>query len=50
LSVSLVAVAAIAAGLLLVRDREENRATGTPHPVGHQPGRLQLDAIRAAGL
>jgi hypothetical protein len=50
LSVSLVAVAAIAASLLLTRSRGENCAeSSVPFP-GNQLGKLQLDAIRAAGL
>jgi hypothetical protein len=52
LSVSLVAVAAIAASLLLARSREgdeEARLRLTQAGDG-QPARLQLDAIRAAGL
>jgi hypothetical protein len=50
LSVSLVAVAAIAASLLLTRSREENDAPGIV-PAGETvPARLKLDAIREAGL
>jgi hypothetical protein len=46
-----VAVAAIAASLLLTRNREEMETTGLLRPTGDSlPGRLQLDAIRAAGL
>jgi hypothetical protein len=51
LSVSLVAVAAIAAGLLLTRDREDGGlATVTPGGSDNPAGRLKLDALRAAGL
>jgi hypothetical protein len=50
LSVSLVAVAAIAASLLLTRSRDENDAPSVIPFAGNQPGKLQLDAIRAAGL
>jgi hypothetical protein len=47
LSVSLLAVAAIAASLLITRSREEEMAP----PAGeNQPARQSLDAIRAAGL
>lgn len=47
LSVSLLAVAAIAASLLITRSREEDMAP----PAGeNQPARQSLDAIRAAGL
>jgi hypothetical protein len=48
-SVSLVAVAAIAASLLLVRKGEDDRPSLVPAG-GEQAPRLQLDAIRAAGL
>ena len=47
LSVSLLAVAAIAASLLITRTREEDTAP----PAGeNEPVRQSLDAIRAAGL
>jgi hypothetical protein len=50
LSVSLVAVAAIAASLLLTRNRDEGiEAQLVPSGGPQQPG-FQLDAIRAAGL
>jgi hypothetical protein len=50
LSVSLVAVAAIAASLLLTRSREESD-TFSIVPAGENvPARLKLDAIREAGL
>jgi hypothetical protein len=48
LSVSLVAVAAIAASVLLTRNREERE--GLLPSGSDQAPRLQLDAIRAAGL
>ena len=50
LSVSLVAVAAIAASLLLTRSREENDAHGIVPAGENVPARLKLDAIREAGL
>jgi hypothetical protein len=50
LSVSLVAVAAIAASLLLTRNREGDAPVRVLPAGGEQPCRLQLDAIRAAGL
>jgi hypothetical protein len=50
LSVSLVAVAAIAASLLLSRSRDEEDATRLVPAGEQQPARLPLDAIRAAGL
>ena len=51
MSVSLVAVAAIAASLLLTREREETEDTSRLVPAGENiPARLKLDAIRAAGL
>jgi hypothetical protein len=50
LSVSLVAVAAIAASLLLTRSREESDITNAPPAGENQPARVKLDAIRAAGL
>jgi len=50
LSVSLVAVAAIAASLLLTRSRAESDVTGI-FPAGENaPAHLKLDAIREAGL
>ena len=50
LSVSLVAVAAIAASLLLTRSREENDAHNIVPAGENVPARLKLDAIREAGL
>jgi hypothetical protein len=50
LSVSLVAVAAIAASLLLTRSREETDTTGIVPAGENVPARLKLDAIREAGL
>lgn len=50
LSVSLVAVAAIAASLLIVRSREEHDPTGLVPAGENAPVRLRLDAIREAGL
>lgn len=50
LSVSLVAVAAIAASLLLTRSRVPNDALGSVLPGGDEPAKFQLDALRAAGL
>lgn len=50
MSVSLVAVAAVAASLLLTRNREEYDTTGVVPAGEQQPARIQLDAIRAAGL
>jgi hypothetical protein len=47
LSVSLLAVAAIAASLLITRSRDEEAAPSTGEK---QPVRQSLDAIRAAGL
>jgi hypothetical protein len=49
LSVSLVAVAAIAASLLLTRSRVQSELADPPHGED-QPARIKLDAIRAAGL
>jgi anti-sigma-K factor RskA len=49
LSLSIVAVAAIAASLLLTKSRDEHDDTGVV-PGEQQSARLQLDAIRAAGL
>jgi hypothetical protein len=48
LSVSLLAVAAIAASLILTRGREEG--SSLPHAGENQPVRLPLDALRAAGM
>jgi hypothetical protein len=50
LSVSLVAVAAIAASLLLTMDREERETAGIAPAGENVPNRAKLDAIRAAGL
>lgn len=50
LSVSLVAVAAIAASLLLTRSREESDVTGIVPAGENTPAHLRLDAIREAGL
>lgn len=50
LSVSLVAVAAIAASLLLTRSREESDITGIVPAGENTPAHLKLDAIREAGL
>jgi hypothetical protein len=50
LSVSLVAIAAIAASLLLARSRDEGEDTRLAPADEGQPARFQLDAIRAAGL
>jgi hypothetical protein len=50
LSVSLVAVAAIAASLLLSRSREESDITGIMPAGENAPIHLKLDAIREAGL
>ena len=49
-SVSLVAIAAIAASLLLTRSREENDTTSLVPGGENAPVRLKLDAIREAGL
>lgn len=49
LSVSLLAVAAIAASLLLTRGQEEEGGR-LPHAGENQPVRLPLDALRAAGM
>jgi hypothetical protein len=49
LSVSLLAVAAIAASLLLTRGQEEE-GSRLPHAGENQPVRLPLDALRAAGM
>jgi hypothetical protein len=49
LSVSLLAVAVIAAGIILTRDSETGN--GTTPPAGENlPTRAELDTIRAAGL
>jgi hypothetical protein len=45
-----VAVAAIAASLLLTRLREQAEGAALMPAGGEPTGRLQLDAIRAAGL
>lgn len=51
LSVSLVAVAAIAASLLIVRSRDDYDTDRDLMPAGeNQPAKLKLDAIREAGL
>jgi hypothetical protein len=50
LSVSLVAVAAIAASLLLTRSREERDINDIAPAGENAPVRLKLDAIREAGL
>lgn len=50
LSVSLVAVAAIAASLLLTRSREETDLHSLVPAGENVPARLKLDAIREAGL
>jgi hypothetical protein len=50
LSVSLVAVAAIAASLLLTRSREESDIIGVVPGGENTPAHLKLDAIREAGL
>lgn len=51
LSVSLLAVAAIAASLLLTRRPEEKADADAASPAGEQsPAEQSLDAIRAAGL
>lgn len=50
LSVSLVAVAAIAASLLLTRSREERDITDIVPGGENTPAHLKLDAIREAGL
>ena len=50
LSVSLVAVAAIATSLLLTRSREEGDITDVAPAGENVPVRLKLDAIREAGL
>jgi hypothetical protein len=49
LSVSLVAVAAIAASLLLARSRGEEEALRVL-PLGDAQAPFKLDAVRAAGL
>ena len=50
LSVSLVAVAAIAASLLLTRTRDERDVNDVPNAGENAPVRLKLDAIREAGF
>jgi len=50
LSVSLVAVAAIAASLLLTRSRTGSDITDIAAAGDNVPVRFKLDAIRAAGL
>jgi hypothetical protein len=50
LSVSLVAVAAIAASLLLTRSRDEADITDIVPAGENVPARIKLDAIREAGL
>ena len=51
LSVSLLAVAAIAASLVLTRNRQEREPSGELVPAGEDMTAGQpLDAIRAAGL
>ncbi|MEX1183310.1 MAG: hypothetical protein WEF86_08730 [Gemmatimonadota bacterium] len=47
---SLIAVAAIAASLLLSRSREENAIPGAAPAGEDPPAQFKLDAIRAAGL
>ena len=49
LSVSILAVAAIAASLILTRTREDD-SRGLPHAGENQPVKLPLDALRAAGM
>lgn len=49
-SVSLVAIAAIAASLLLTRSREETDTVSLVPGGENAPVRLRLDAIREAGL
>jgi len=50
LSVSLVAVAAIAASLLLTRNVEESDNPGVVPAGENHPAKIRLDALRAAGL
>jgi len=51
LSVSILAVAAIAASLILVRIRvREDDSGNLPHAGENHPVKLPLDAMRAAGL
>ncbi len=51
LSVSLLAVAAVAASIIVSRQRQERLPTTRENPAGEtQPVVLSLDAIRAAGL
>jgi len=47
--VSILAVAAIAASLILTRTREDD-TRGLPHAGENQPVKLPLDALRAAGM
>lgn len=49
LSVSLLAVAAVAASLILTKTREDELPS-LPHAGENQPIRLPLDALRAAGM
>ena len=48
--VSLVAIAAIAASLLLTRSRDESDVTGLVPAGENAPAHLKLDAIREAGF
>ena len=50
LGVSLLAVAAIAASVLITRQRIEKSAAEVDSPRELQPAEKSLDAIRAAGL
>ena len=49
-SVSLVAIAAIAASLLLTRGRDESDVAGLVPAGENAPAHLKLDAIREAGF
>ena len=49
-SVSLVAIAAIAASLLLTRSRDESEVAGLVPAGENAPAHLKLDAIRDAGF
>jgi len=49
LGVSILAVAAIAASLILARTREDD-TRDLPHAGENQPVKLPLDAMREAGL
>jgi hypothetical protein len=49
-SVSLVAIAAIAASLLLTRSRDESEVAGFVPAGENTPAHLKLDAIREAGF